>query len=74
MSKYKSGDRVVFIKPTTKNDGRMGYLNKVITLDKIDCEVPDVHWTFKENEWWIVRESEIEHEAVYNSPLYKALS
>lgn len=77
MSKFKPGDKVLFYRNTF--DGgttsrEEAWLGKVITLDYFDGNHNgEPTFTF-DNSGWIVKESEIEHEHVYNSPLWKALT
>jgi hypothetical protein len=71
MSKFKVGDRVYLAKPGPDLDEACEsekFVGRVLVINRIvsgDCPYYAENMCFYEHE--------LEHEAVYNSPLYKAL-
>lgn len=66
--KFKVGDRVVIIRSVKKN------LHKPAIVTAIDVNDSDLPYevSFESERKW-AKERSIEHEAIYNSPLYQAL-
>lgn len=74
MSKFKPGDKVVFYRTESHDRLRDTWIGETLILKELDYPYNNQRWTIKtKNFYWIVRESEIISEKVYNSPLYKAL-
>lgn len=67
-TKFRKGDRVIIIKegPTDK-----GILGKVGLIEETGSRVP---YITIDGRLTALSEDKLEHEAIYNSPLYKALS
>lgn len=78
MSQFKVGDRVVFFRDVSSSESRNKLLGKIITLAPTNGAAASYGskaiWSIKEMPGYVIRFEEIEHEHVYNSPLYKALS
>lgn len=73
MSKFKPGDRVVIISHALHKKGRNGMVFEVVRFSSQHTD-DKPKYVLNDTSPYYYHEQELEHEFVFNSPLYKALT